>query len=447
MKQPILSFALFISFVFILTNGYSQETPVKALDTEVTKIVNEAITQKAFPGCRVLVAHKGKVVYDKCFGNLDYEHNRKVTPNTIYDLASLSKTSGTLMAVMKLYDQKKITLDDKIYNYLPFFKGSDKENITLREILFHESGMPASLPFYKAVIDNNSYKGPLFTAKKDIHHQWQVEKNYYMSSEFKYKQGLVTEKPDATHTLHVADDFYIDKSVYPDYMNMIRDAKRTRPAKYVYSCVNFIMLKEMVEHITGEPMDVFLEREFYAPMGLTHTRYLPLRKYRKTDIAPTSVDGILRKGILQGYVHDESAAFFGGISGNAGLFSTAGDIARLYQMLLNNGTLDGKRYLSEKTCKVFTTQTSKISRRGLGWDKPDKRGGNYSPCSDSTPISVYGHTGFTGTCTWVDPDNQMIYVFLCNRTYPHSWNGLLSKLSIRSRLQEVIYKKYLDKVK
>lgn len=445
MKRLTLFSALLLSFTFIHTNGYAQEASTKALDTEVTKIVNEAIVKKAFPGCQVLVAHNGKVVYDKCFGNLDYEHNQKVTPNTIYDLASLSKTSGTLMAVMKLYDQKKISLDDKISTYLPFLKGSDKENITLREILFHESGMPASLPFYKVAIDNNSYEGPLFTSKKDAHHQWLVGKNYYMSSDFKYKNGLVTEKPDDTHTLHVADNFYIDKSIYPDYMNMIRDSKRTQPAKYVYSCVNFIMLKEMVERITGEPMDVFLEREFYAPMGLSHTGYLPLRKYQKADVAPTSVDGILRKGVLQGYVHDESAAFFGGISGNAGLFSTAEDIAQLYQMLLNNGTLNGKRYLSEETCKVFTTQVSKISRRGLGWDKPDKRGGDYSPCSDSTPISVYGHTGFTGTCTWVDPENDMIYVFLCNRTYPHSWNGLLSKLNVRPRLQDAIYKKYLNK--
>lgn len=433
MKRITLSLILLLSFTFIRTNGYAQEASVKALDNEVTKIVNEAIDKKAFPGCQVLVAHNGKVVYEKCFGNLDYEYNRKVTPNTIYDLASLSKTSGTLMAVMKLYDQKKLSLDDKISTYLPFLKGSDKENITIREILFHESGMPASLPFYKVAIDKNSYQGSLFTSKKDVHHQWQVEKNYYMSSDFKYKKGLVSEKPDDTHTLHVADNFYIDKSIYPDYMNMIRNSKRTRPAKYVYSCVNFIMLKEMVERITGESMDVFLEKEFYAPMGLMHTGYLPLRKYQKTDIAPTSVDGILRKSVLQGYVHDESAAFFGGISGNAGLFSTAGDIAKLYQMLLNNGTLDGKRYLSEETCKVFTTQTSKISHRGLGWDRKD--------------LSIYGHTGFTGTCTWVDPDNQMIYVFLSNRTYPHSWNNLLSKLNIRSRLQEAIYKKYLGIIK
>lgn len=434
---------LFFYYIFMQTNGYAQETSTKTLDAEVTKIINEAIARKAFPGCQVLVAHNGKIVYNKCFGNSDYEHNRRVTPNTIYDLASLSKTSGTLMAVMKLYDQKKISLDDKISTYLPFLKGSNKEDITIREILFHESGMPASLLFYKAAIDKNSYKDSLFTSKKDPCHRWQVGKNYYMNSDFQYKKGLVTEKPDAAHTLHVADSFYIDESIHPEYMNMIRDSKRTQPAKYVYSCVNFIMLKEMVEQITGEPMDAFLEREFYAPMGLTRTGYLPLRKYRKADIAPTSVDAILRKGVLQGYVHDESAAFFGGVSGNAGLFSTAGDLAKLYQMMLNNGTLDGKRYLSEKTCKVFTTRTSKISRRGLGWDKPDKRGGNYSPCSNSTPVSVYGHTGFTGTCTWVDPDNQLIYIFLSNRTYPHSWNNLLSKLNVRPRIQEIIYKKYL----
>ena len=204
-------------------------------------------------------------------------------------------------------------------------------------------------------------------------------------------------------------------------------------------------------------MDAFLEQEFYAPMGLKRTGYLPLRgaatagtayagivsgghaPLSKSEIIPSSFDPFLRKTVLQGFVHDESAAFQGGVSGNAGLFSNATEVARIYQMLLNGGELDGKRYLSPETCRVFTTTVSRISRRGLGFDKPDCQNPAKSPCAAATPSTVYGHTGFTGTCAWVDPTNGLVYVFLCNRIYPNVWNTKLMKMDIRTRIQEVMY--------
>jgi len=187
-------------------------------------------------------------------------------------------------------------------------------------------------------------------------------------------------------------------------------------------------------------MDEYLAKEFYAPMGLERTLYLPLRRLPKSEIIPSANDRFLRKSVLQGFVHDECAAFQGGVGGNAGLFSNAREIARIYQMLLNEGELDGHRYLSRETCKLFTTEVSKISRRGLGFDKPDMKTPDKSPCTKSAPASVYGHTGFTGTCAWVDPDNELIYVFLSNRTYPDATNRKLMELDIRPRIQEVLYK-------
>ena len=174
-------------------------------------------------------------------------------------------------------------------------------------------------------------------------------------------------------------------------------------------------------------------------MGLQHTGYLPLTFLDKEQIIPSSVDAFIRKDTLQGFVHDESAAFLGGVAGNAGLFSNAREVALICQMLLNGGQLDGKRYLSGETCRLFTTTVSRISRRGLGFDKPDKRNQQRSPCAPAAPASVYGHTGFTGTCAWIDPDNKLVYVFLSNRTYPQAWNNKLSSLDIRTRIQEVIY--------
>ena len=187
------------------------------------------------------------------------------------------------------------------------------------------------------------------------------------------------------------------------------------------------------------PMDAYLQREFYEPMGLERTGYLPLRRFPKSEVVPSSVDRFLRKTTLQGFVHDEAAAFQGGVSGNAGLFSNAREVAQVYQMLLNGGELNGQRYLSKETCQLFTTEVSKISRRGLGFDKPDTRNPEKSPCGKHTPAKVYGHTGFTGTCAWVDPDNGLVYVFLSNRIYPDVTNRKLNQLHIRERIQGAIY--------
>ena len=225
-------------------------------------------------------------------------------------------------------------------------------------------------------------------------------------------------------------------------MQILQEKISEAPLKtrqYRYSDVGFILLRFLVEQLAGMPMDEYLAKEFYGPMGLEHTLYLPLRRLPKSEIVPSTHDRFLRKSVLQGFVHDECAAFQGGVSGNAGLFSNAREIARVYQMLLNEGELDGHRYLSRETCKLFTTEVSKISRRGLGFDKPDMKNPDKSPCAKSAPASVYGHTGFTGTCAWVDPDNELIYVFLSNRTYPDATNRKLMELDIRPQIQEVLY--------
>ena len=209
--------------------------------------------------------------------------------------------------------------------------------------------------------------------------------------------------------------------------------------QYRYSDVGFILLRFLAEQLAGMPMDEYLAREFYEPMGLERTLYLPLQRIPKVQIVPSANDKFLRKCVLQGFVHDESAAFQGGVSGNAGLFSNAREVASIYQMLLNGGELNGRRYLSNETCQLFTTEISKISRRGLGFDKPDAKSPDKSPCSESAPASVYGHTGFTGTCAWVDPENDLVYVFLSNRTYPDATNRKLMQLDIRGQIQEAMY--------
>lgn len=398
---------------------------------KIDSIVNNAIANRAFPGCQVYVMKNGKAVYDKCFGTYTYESKQAVTANTLYDLASLSKTTGTLFAIMKLYDKGKLKLTDKSSAYLTFLRGTDKENITIKDLLFHETGLPGSMFFYKALLEKNNT--PSFLETDTLH---TVRLN---SSTMKYKAGWTSKYKTIEYQAQVGDSFYMHNKFHDMAMQKIANTK-IGPKTYLYSCVNFILLKEVAEAISGMSMDALLDREFYGPMKLQNMAYLPLRMHKKEDVAPTIKKDFLRNGKLQGFVHDPDAAFLGGISGNAGLFATSRDVASMYQMLLNDGEFNGKRYLSAETCKLFTTTTSASGRRGLGFDKPTPASQSTSPCSALAPQATFGHTGYTGTCCWVDPVNKLVYVFLSNRTYPDDAVNKLARMSIRPKIQEVIYK-------
>lgn len=413
----------------------------------IDTIAWEGIREGAYPGCQVVILKDGKEMYNKAFGTYTWNTARNkdvfpVTPTSVYDVASLTKTTATLLAVMKLYDKGRLNLTDRVSDYLPYLKDTDKSNITVRELLFHQSGLPSTLLFYQDAIDKDSYNGTLFKSRPDKQHSVRIGQQTWANPKFHFRQGLTSKVRTDECTLQVCDSLWLNESFKKEYLQKIVDTP-LKDKRYRYSCVGFILLQQLVEIRAGIPMDEFLKQEFYAPMGLKRTGYLPLDFLPKEDIVPSSVDPFLRKTTLQGFVHDESAAFQGGVSGNAGLFSTAEEVAQIYQMLLNNGELNGKRYLSKETCKVFTTTVAKNSRRGLGFDKPDVQNPLKSPCAPSAPVSVYGHTGFTGTCAWVDPDNGLVYVFLSNRIYPNVWNSKLLKLDIRGKIQEAMYQAVL----
>lgn len=433
--------------------------PVKL--NQIDDIVNAGIKARVFPGCQVLVLKEGKPVYDKCFGNYTYEAGPKVKPTTMYDLASLSKTTGTLLAIMKLYDNGQLQLTDKASKYLAFLRGTDKENITIKELLFHESGLPPYLDFYRLVVEKNpksthtavvktKHSGAVkikHTATVNSKHTAVVKttgatanynKNRIMGTDLQYKEGWVSGIPSPEYSTQVSDSIFISNRFHDTAMHSIAGIKLGGKG-YCYSCLNFILLKEVVETICGTSMDVFLDKEFYRPMQLNNMAYLPLRTHKRDEVAPTLKNDAIRKEEIQGYVHDMDAALLGGVSGNAGLFASAGDVAAVYQMLLNNGEKDGKRYLSKETCSLFTTTISPSGRRGLGFDKPAPPNSKHSPCCTSAPKVVYGHTGYTGTCCWVDPLNSLVYVFLSNRTFPYDGVNKLAKSGIRTRIQDVIY--------
>ena len=404
----------------------------------IDSIALDGVRQGAYPGCQVIVMKDGHVMVDKSFGTHTGTGSARVQPTDIYDLASLSKTTGTVLALMKLYDKGRFNLTDKIADYLPFLQRTNKKDITIQELLYHQSGLPPGIAFYREAIDEDSYEGRLFMSRKDARHPLQLGTSTWVNPNFAFKKEYVSKVKTGDYTLQICDSLWLNPSFFKEMEKKIVDAPM-KPKTYRYSDVGFILLRLLVEKLAGMPMDAYLQREFYEPMGLERTGYLPLRRFPKSEIVPSSVDRFLRKTTLQGFVHDEAAAFQGGVSGNAGLFSNAREVAQVYQMLLNGGELNGQRYLSKETCQLFTAEVSKISRRGLGFDKPDTRNQEKSPCGTHAPAKVYGHTGFTGTCAWVDPDNRLVYVFLSNRIYPDVTNRKLSRLEIREQIQDAIY--------
>lgn len=409
--------------------------------TRIDEIAREGIRAKAYPGCQILILKDGVPVYDKCFGTFTYEDSRSVTPDDLYDIASLTKTTATLLAVMKLYDEGKFGLTDRIAKYVPELQGSKKERITIEELLMHQSGLPGSWPFYREAIDDSSYTGTFFKGRMDAAHRLRVDRNLYVVNAFRYKEEYVSVEASEDYPLQLADSLYLSPRFPKRILGLIAsDTVPLRDRRYRYSCLNFVLLKQMVENLSGMPMERFLEQEFYQPMGMTHTLYRPLSRFKKEQIVPTvKVDYLRNRKLLQGYVHDEIAAFMGGVSGNAGLFSNARDVAKVCQLLVDGGQFEGKRYISAETCRLFLTKTSRISRRGLGFDRPESAPGK-GPCADEAPKEVVGHTGFTGTCAWTDPKNRLVFVFLSNRIYPRPFDHKsLMTLNIRPRIQQVMY--------
>ncbi|GHV49128.1 beta-N-acetylglucosaminidase [Bacteroidia bacterium] len=371
---------------------------------KVDSIVALGLKEKAFPGCRVLVARKGMIVYDKSFGYYDYTSRQAVTEQSIYDLASVTKTVGTLPAVMLEYDQKAFLLDDPIGKFIPPLNGSNKEKLPVRDLLYHQTGVMATLPFSI------------------------------------YKKAAVSDSTARGFSLEAGRRFFVHEAFRDTIMESIAKSKLGAKGKYLYSCINFVMLQQMVERQSHRRLDSLLRESFYDRLGALALTYNPLQRYDTLRIVPTENDASFRKQLLRGYVHDEVAAFQGGVSGNAGLFSTAGDLAKVLQLYLNLGTYGGERYLSEETVKLFTQSKSNSSRRGLGFDKPDTGNPKLSPCGELAPASVYGHTGYTGTCFWIDPTNELIYIFLSNRVNPTRENNKLSSLHIRTHIQDALYK-------
>lgn len=409
----------------------------------IDSVCRYGIQQRAFPGCQVLVARHGKVVVNRAYGTIAFDSPVKVDLHTLYDLASVSKATGTLSAVMKLVDDGKVKLTDKASHYVKGLRGTDKEDLTLTQLLYHETGLPPSLNMWQMMMDTATYRGKLIASGPTAVNTIKISNGAYGNKDAQLRTDILSRVPTHHFNVAIAQGIYGGKSTHDSVMQRIYHATLRPTKKYLYSCLNFCLLANVAERVSGTTLDRFTRDNVFAPLGAYHTMYRPLDHVPASQVAFTEVDTYLRRQHIHGYVHDELAAFSGGVQGNAGLFSNAGDLAKLFQMWLNGGTYGGERLLSPVTVSTFLSSKSPNSHRGLGFDKPVVGNPEASnTCSEATPETV-GHTGFTGTCYWVDPANDMIYIFLSNRVCPTRDNPNFTRVSARSHINSIIYQSIL----
>jgi len=379
---------------------------------KIDSIMSHAIEEQMTPGAQIVVARQGKVVYQKNFGYQTYEKDLPVTDTTVYDLASLTKILATLPLVMELDEQEVLDFNTTLGELLPVFKGSNKANINLQDMLMHYARLQAWIPFYVSTQEARTKK---------------LSKDYYSTI------------PSAMFNTQVADNMYIRKDIGDTIINTIKLSKLEKSRSYKYSDLPYYILKYYLEAYYETSLQNIAQDHFYKPLGANYTGYLPKTRFDSLQIAPTEDDRLWRNQIIRGYVHDQGAAMQGGIGGHAGLFSTANDVAKLMQTFLNGGTYGGKEFLQKETIEKYNTcyYCAQNVRRGVGFDKPQL--GNAGPTCNCVSMSSFGHSGFTGTFAWADPDEEIVYVFLSNRTFPDATNRKLIKEDIRSEIQKVIY--------
>jgi beta-N-acetylhexosaminidase len=376
----------------------------------IDAIAKTAIKERATPGCQVVVAKQGKIIYSKAFGHHTYDKKERVKKTDLYDIASITKVAATTLAVMDLYQKKQLKLTDKLRQHVDVPKNSTLKNLQLRKLMTHQSGLKPHLPVLPYLL-------------------YRDQPNAQCDSFFCKTQNEV-------YTVEVADSFYFDGNYLDQVWEDMNKERLGSQRRYRYSDANFYLLQKVVEEVSGKPLDQYVNHKFFYPLGLRYLGYRPLDEFPREQIIPTQKDDRWRFQELRGYVHDETAALMGGVAGNAGLFSNAEDLAVVFQMLLNGGSYGSQNLLDQSTIDYFVT-APRGSQRAYGFDKPYKR--THTAIAPSASRQSYGHTGFTGTCAWVDPQHELVFIFLSNRLHPNVKNRRLFRKRVRERMHEVVY--------
>ncbi|MFM9057145.1 MAG: glycoside hydrolase family 3 N-terminal domain-containing protein [Bacteroidota bacterium] len=378
----------------------------------IDSLVNSAIRDSVMPGCQVLIAKSGTVVYEKAFGYHTYDSLRQVRTQDVYDIASVTKIASTALACMWLVDRHKLDLDAKASKYLHALRHTDKKNITIRQLMLHEAGLKAWIPFWKETLRDDK-----------------PDSTFYRS------------KPQTGFRQKIADSLFLRDDYATQIWSDILVSPIEPPGKMVYSDIGLIILQSVIEKVSGKELGQLVQDAFYKPMGLWNIDYLPSQSVRMENSIPTEIDTVFRRDTVQGIVHDPCAAMLGGTPGHAGLFSDARSLAVLMQMLLQKGSYGGRRFIDENTVIQFTGKASLNpgNRRGLLFDKQDASKGISGPAAPSASDQAFGHSGFTGTYAWADPATGVICIFLSNRTYPYPNDNKLARSNLRTRIMQVAY--------
>ncbi len=414
MQRSFRTVIISISFLLQVELSFSQiDSGDSALFAQIDSIMVGAISNSAFPGGVLLAMHKDSVVLDKAYGHHTYDSLRAVKTSDIYDLASVTKVTAATLALMGLYEDGLLDLDQTVHHYMPEMKGK-RGDVTIREILAHQSGWRSWIPFHVEIRDK---KGAL-------------------------KKKYVSSTPSEKYDWKLADGKYLRNDFYKTIKKYISKAEFNPEQGYVYSGMFFYLVPEIVQKQTGMAFEEYLRTRFYDPLGAQTTVFNPLNTFPLDQIVPTEVDTFFRHVPIHGWVHDEGAIMMRGVSGNAGLFSNAEDLARVWLMLQNRGVYQDSIILKEQTVDLFTVThyPNNENRRGLGFDKPLlEYDSARSGVAQAASTRSFGHTGYTGPIVWADPEKELLFIFMCNRVYPTRNNRALYDMRIRQQIHERLY--------
>lgn len=394
--------------------GLAEEAGITSqLLQRIDSLAERGIREKAYPGSQVAIIKDGIMIYNKAFGYHTYDSLKAVQKNDLYDLASVTKIAATTASVMRLYEQGRIDLDEGIANYLPLANDSELRDISIRNILAHQARLQPWIPFFLETMDEDGI----------------------------YLEGIYDDTESDDFPVKVADGLFLHREYRDSLFSKILTSELRENEDYRYSDLGFILLAEVIHHVTGQSLDEFAKKSFYAPMGLSTMGYNPLQRFDMTHIVPSEHDTLWRRQVVLGHVNDPAAAMLGGVSGHAGLFSNASDLAKLMYMMLDEGRYGGRQFFDPNTVQKFTTApfAANDNRRGLGFDKPSLEPAESGPAARSASPMSFGHSGFTGTYVWADPMENLVFVFLSNRTYPSQTNRKIIEQNIRTDMMQEIY--------
>ena len=407
---------------------------------EIDELVQNAIDRNATPGAQVLIARRGIVVYHKAFGYHTYTRENPVALTDLYDLASITKIAASVPAIMKLMEEGKLDLYQTLGNYIPRLEGTNKNDIAIKDILTHQAQLQSWIPFVYDAFESLVPGEELFSRRVSARYPYMLGDYMFMNRHYRLSSSQFSNEANDNFNVRIADRMFMNRAYIDSMYRRIDQSPLRNSNRYFYSDLGYYYLKDIIESTGSSPLDFFLEHNLYRSLGANRLTYLPLEKYAPYEIVPTENDAVFRRQLVHGHVHDAGAAMIGGVGSHAGLFSNANDLAKLMQLYLQNGEYGGERYFRPETVQEFTSAPNSHAgnRRGIGFDKPEMSSSR-SPAARSASRESYGHSGFTGTMAWVDPREEIVYIFLSNRVHPDQFNNKLTELNLRTKVQQAIY--------